>query len=405
VGPGGHACERTAGRIFTRAGADALTSSSGPAHSGGVKRALAALTLGAFLALVVDVLGSGRSAALLVPGAAFAILATAGFGWLTRARRPAVAAYGYVAVLLGLGFAAFGSAGASVGTTLLLVVLASQSVLLLPLPAAVVVVALIPLVHVGMPLTEGLRESLGLLTAVAFAAVVTKLLAREQQARGELAHAHRQLRTYALQAERLAAAQERNRVARDIHDGLGHALTVVQMQIKAARAVLDAEAAQADAVLAKAQQQAEQALREVRRSVAALRERQPSMPLPEALRALADEASAAGVPTELGVTGPARPLGVEAEESLFRAAQEGLTNVRKHAQATRARLMLDYSQPAAVRLEVHDDGGGVAADGHSGGTGGYGLLGLRERAAHLGGRMSLESAPGQGSTLRVEVPG
>jgi signal transduction histidine kinase len=381
-----------------------LTSLSDRAHSGGVQRALAVLTVGAFVVLAVNVLGSGRSAVLLVPSAAFLVLATVGFAWVTRAHRPIVA-YGYVALLFGLGVAGFGVAGPSTGSTLLLVVLASQSVLLLPTPAAVVVVVLIPLVHAGMPFTQGLQEILGLLTAVAFAAVVTKLLAREQQARRELAHAHNQLREYAVQAERLAAAQERNRVARDIHDGLGHVLTVVQMQIKAARAVLGTDAAQADAVLAKAQQQAEQALREVRRSVAALRERQPSAPLPDALRALTDEASAAGVRTELGVTGPARPLAAEAEESLFRAAQEGLTNVRKHAQATRAQVMLDYSQPAAVRLEISDDGAGVTTDGRPSGAGGFGLLGIRERAAQLGGRMSLESAPGQGSTLTVVVPG
>jgi signal transduction histidine kinase len=369
-----------------------------------VQRALAVLTVGAFFALAVDVLGSGRSAVVLVPGAAFLVLATAGFAWVTRAHRPLMA-YAYVALLFGLGVAAFGVAGPSTGSTLLLVVLASQSVLLLPTPAAVVVVALIPLVHVGMPFAQGLQEILGLLAAVAFAAVVTKLLVREQQARRELAHAHYQLQEYAVQAERLAAVQERNRVARDIHDGLGHVLTVVQMQIKAARAVLGTDAAQADAVLAKAQQQAEQALREVRRSVAALRERQPSAPLPEALRALTDEASAAGVRTELGVTGPARPLPAEAEESLFRAAQEGLTNVRKHAQATRAQVMLDYSQPAAVRLEISDDGAGVTTDGRPSGAGGFGLLGIGERAAQLGGRMSMESAPGQGSTLTVVVPG
>jgi signal transduction histidine kinase len=368
-----------------------------------VQRALGVLTVGAFLALVVDVLGAGRSAVLLLPGVAFVALATAGFAWVSRGSRPMVR-YGYIAVLLGLGLAAFEVAGPSVGSTLLLVVVASQSVLLLPAPAAVVVVALIPLVHVGMPFTQGLREILGLLTAVAFAAVVTGLLAREQQARRELAHAHGRLREYALQAERLAAAQERNRVARDIHDGLGDVLTVVQMQIKAARAVLGTDAEQADAVLAKAQEQSEQALREVRRSVAALRERQ-STPLPDALRVLADEASAAGVPTELGVTGPTRPLVAEAEESLFRAAQEGLTNIRKHAGATREQLMLDYSQPTAVRLEIQDDGAGVTADGEARGGGGFGLLGVRERAAQLGGRMSLESAPGHGSTLRVEVPG
>ncbi|HEX5997159.1 MAG TPA: sensor histidine kinase [Jiangellales bacterium] len=368
-----------------------------------MKRALAALTVGAFLTLVVDVVGSGRSAVSLVFGAAFLLLATVGFEWVCR-RRGRWPAYLYVIALLLLGFAVF-AVSASVGATLLLVVLASQSVLLLPLRAVVVVLAIVPLVHVPMSLRDGLREGLGLLAAVVFAAVVTKLLAREQQARGELAEAHGRLRAYAVQAERLAAAEERNRVARDIHDGLGHALTVVQMQIKAARAVLAADPARADAVLGKAQDQAEEALREVRRSVGALREPAPSVPLPDALRTLADETSASGIPTDLGVIGLARPLHGEAQESLFRAAQEGLTNVRKHAGATRAELKLDYSQPANVCLEVCDDGTGVAAA--DGGTAppGFGLLGIEERAAHLGGRMTLESTPGRGSTLRVEVPG
>ena len=356
-----------------------------------MKRALAALTVAAFLTLVVDVVGSDRSAVSLVPGAAFALLATAGYAWAAdRAGR--WPAYLHIALLLAVGYVVFVLSEASVGASLMLVV----------------VVLLVPFAHAGMSMSDGLREGLGLLGAAAFAAVVTTLLVREQEARAELARAHGHLREYAVQAERLATVQERNRVARDIHDGLGHALTVVQMQIKAARAVLETDPARADGVLAKAQVQAEEALAEVRRSVGALRERQPSVPLPAALRALADEVSAAGVPTGVEVTGTQRRLGDDAEESLFRAAQEGLTNVRKHAGATRAELMLDYTRPAAVRLEVRDDGAGVPAAGPPGNgaaAAGFGLVGVRERAAQAGGRMSLESAPGRGATLSVEVPG
>jgi signal transduction histidine kinase len=251
---------------------------------------------------------------------------------------------------------------------------------------------------------DGVREGVGLLAAAVFAAVVTKLLVQEQRARTELAETHGRLREYALQAERLAAAEERNRVARDIHDGLGHALTVVQMQIKAARAVLaadreKADPKKADTVLAKAQNQAEEALREVRRSVSALREPAAPVPLPEALKALAEETSAAGVPTTLDIAGTVRQLPEQAHETLFRAAQEGLTNVRKHARATRAGLALDYSRPASVRLVVSDDGVGSTGSGH-----GFGLLGIEERAAHAGGVAALESVPGKGSTLSVEVP-
>src|SRR5262245_19346528 len=114
-----------------------------------------------------------------------------------------------------------------------------------------------------------------------------------------------------------AGDSQRNRVARDIHDRLGHSLTVAPMQVKAARAVLGKDPAQADAVLAKAQEQAEQALAEVRRSVAALRDPRPAVPLQEALRALAAETSAAGVPTSLDISGSARPLAAAAEESLY----------------------------------------------------------------------------------------
>jgi signal transduction histidine kinase len=189
-------------------------------------------------------------------------------------------------------------------------------------------------------------------------------------------------------------------VARDIHDGLGHHLTVVQMQVQAARAVLAADPARADAVLAKAQQQATEALAEVRRSVATLREPRTSLPLPTALEGLVAETSAAGVPTEFRVEGTARELSVESAESLFRAAQEGLTNVRKHADATSARLLLQFGADT-VCLAVSDDGRGLPQTGPPG----FGLLGLRERATRLGGRLDVVPAAGGGTTLRMELPG
>jgi len=233
--------------------------------------------------------------------------------------------------------------------------------------------------------------------------VLAELLVREQRARDQLAQAHARLRGYAAQAEQLATTQERNRLARDIHDGLGHHLTVVQMQLQAARAVLGSDVARTEELLAKAQGQAEAALAEVRRSVSALRDPGAARPLRDGLRGLTEEASAAGVPAELEIAGPARPLPAEAEEALFRAAQEGLTNVRKHARASRASVVLDYRDPAAVAVEVRDDG--VGTEPGAGPPLGFGLLGAQERAARLGGRLRVDSAPGRGLTLRVEVPG
>ncbi|MEV4413628.1 sensor histidine kinase [Catellatospora sp. NPDC049609] len=366
-----------------------------------MERALDLLTLAAYLTLLAGTAAAHHAVAAIGLGAVYVVGATAGFAWVRRRDRRGLS-IGFVAAQLVLGYATFVASGAMVGAILLLLVLVSQSVLLLPPAGALTVAGLVPFVHTGMEWRAGLREGLGMLAAAAFAAVLTHLIVREQRARRELAAAHDRLRAYALQAERLAAVQERNRVARDIHDGLGHSLTVVQMQVKAARAVLATDPAKADAVLAKAQHQAEEALAEVRRSVGAMREPRPSVPLPEALRVLVEETSAAGVPTSLDVSGQARPLVADAEESLYRAAQEGLTNVRKHARATRAALVLDYTGPAAVRLEVRDDGTGL-----SGGPdpAGFGLVGVRERAAHAGGRMSIESVPGSGATLSVEVPG
>jgi signal transduction histidine kinase len=363
-----------------------------------VKRALAVLTVGAFLTLVIGVVGSGGPVAAVLLGAAYTVQGTAGFWWVHRRGRLGWSA-AYVGVQLVLALVIF-ALDTGVATTLFLVVLVSQCVLLLPRPATIVVIVLIPFVHAPMPAQEALREGVGLFAALVFAAVITELLQREQQIRRELAEAHEQLRGYAAQAERLATAQERNRVARDIHDGLGHSLTVVQMQVKAARAVLPADPDKADAVLAKAQQQSEEALDAVRRSVRALRGPRATGPLPEALTALAEEASTAGLPTRFSQSGTARPLPDETREALYRAAQEGLTNVRKHAEATRADLLLDYGE-AAVRVEVRDDGGGTGG----GESPGFGLVGLRERAAHLGGRLHFDSAAGKGSTLTMEVPG
>ncbi|MGW5720187.1 sensor histidine kinase [Amycolatopsis sp. NPDC003865] len=360
-----------------------------------MNRALGVLTCGAFLSIVLGVLGSGEPVLSLVLGAVFAVFATAGFGWV-RARGRTTWAAAYVGVQLPLAFVTF-TINAGVGTTLFLVVLVSQCVLLrLPLPVVALVIAVVPLVHLGMSLGEGLREGLGTLVSVLFAAVITELLVREQRSRGELAEAHEKLRGYATQAERLATAQERNRVARDIHDGLGHSLTVVQMQVKAARAVLPTDPGKADEVLAKAQEQAENALAEVRRSVKALREPRPA-PLPDALRTLVSEA---GVPAELTVSGAERPLPDEHREALFRAAQEGLTNVRKHAAAGHVDLVLDYAD-ASVRVSVRDDG--VGTDGAE--PAGFGLVGLRERAEQLGGKLAFTSTAGEGSALSMEVPG
>ena len=142
----------------------------------------------------------------------------------------------------------------------------------------------------------------------------------------------------------------------------------------------------------------------MRRSVATLRAvPTDSRPLPEAVAVLADESRVAGIATTLAVLGTPRRLAPQAELTLYRAAQEGLTNLRKHAHASRADLTLDYRDDATVRLMVRDNGVGLA--GVDTADGGFGLLGVRERVQLLGGQARVRAAAGQGFTLDVEVPG
>jgi signal transduction histidine kinase len=247
--------------------------------------------------------------------------------------------------------------------------------------------------------------------ALVFILLFSELVVRERLARAKLDEAHRRLSEYAVQVEDLATLEERNRLAREIHDNLGHYLTVINVHLEAARTLLDNQPALAlDATFAslstsldRAQSLTREGLAEVRRSVAALRASPvEGRSLPEALAVVVDECSRAGVPTELAVTGDFRDLSPPARLALFRTAQEGLTNVRKHARATRAEVTLDYANAAVVRLAVRDDG--VGSDAKRAGAG-FGLLGVRERVQLLGGQVQVRTAPGQGFSLEVEVPG
>lgn len=249
------------------------------------------------------------------------------------------------------------------------------------------------------------------LFAVLFTIVFTLLAVSSERSRSdvqrlasELGEANLKLREYAVQAEELAATRERNRLAREIHDSLGHYLTVVHVQLEAARALSDRDPGRARDALAKAQSLTQEGLQEIRRSVSALRASPlDHQSLVEALRQLADESTAAGLAAEVEVLGAPRSLSPQAELALYRAGQEGLTNARKHAQARHARLSLDYGPVPGVRLTVSDDG--VGASPAATAAGGFGLLGLRERVQLLGGTMTTRTAPGNGFTLEVEVPG
>lgn len=237
------------------------------------------------------------------------------------------------------------------------------------------------------------------LSAIVFVAVFTQVAVSEQKARLELAAVHQKLREYAAQIEELAVVQERNRLAREIHDGLGHYLTAINIQLKAAQAMRSQDEQLAGEAVDNAQTLTQEALADVRRSISALRaDPTTNQPLSETLTRLLADTRAAGIAAEFTVSGEPRPLPAQLEFTLYRAAQEGLTNVRKHAQAGRVELTLAYA-PHQVLLTLSDDGVGARQAG-----GGFGLLGLGERVQLVGGTLQVTTAPGAGFKLMVTLP-
>lgn len=212
------------------------------------------------------------------------------------------------------------------------------------------------------------------------------------------------------QARRSGELGERKRLAHEIHDTLTQGFASIVMNLEAAEGSLERDPASARRHLGEARRTARENLAEARRIVRALQpEALEEAPLPEALRRLAEKWSERSSATaSVTVTGAPRPLSPEAEVTLLRAAQEALTNIRKHARASRAVLTLSYMEDR-VALDIRDDGVGIDPDGmhavlDEGRASGFGLKAMRERAERSGGALLVESEPGRGTTLVVELP-
>lgn len=206
---------------------------------------------------------------------------------------------------------------------------------------------------------------------------------------------------------RTAVAEERARIAREMHDVVAHSLSVMVVQAEAAEAMLDVEPERARRPLAAVQDTGRGALTELRRMLGALRETAgdgdaPLTPQPglAGLGDLVDHVRAAGLPVELRVEGAARPLPSGVDLSAYRIVQEGLTNALKHAGPARAEVLVRYGD-RDLELEVSDDGRG--RDDASNG-GGHGLVGMRERVALYGGELDAGPRPGGGFGLRARLP-
>jgi signal transduction histidine kinase len=201
-----------------------------------------------------------------------------------------------------------------------------------------------------------------------------------------------------------AIADERARIARELHDVVAHAISVIVLQARGGRRMLDEDTAQTRAALDAIERAGEQALGEMRRLLGMLRladERATLDPQPGLgrLAELAAEVTAAGLPVEVHVEGDAVELPPGVDVSAYRIVQEALTNTLKHAGPAHATVVLRYV-PDGLELEIADDGAGAGGGGGSG----QGLVGIRERVGVYGGELEAGADPAGGFRLRARLP-
>jgi two-component system, NarL family, sensor kinase len=215
------------------------------------------------------------------------------------------------------------------------------------------------------------------------------------------------------QATAMARVEERNRLAREVHDTLAQELAGIALQLEAADALLDSAPDRARVRVRQALERTRESLAEARRSVLDLRagplERQTLAAALETLgRRFADET---GIAVTISAEPAAQRLPARAEEALYRIAQEALTNVRRHAQASAVQIELRVEDERAV-LTISDDGRGFGVEATDTGPStapaphgqGFGLIGMQERAHLLDGTMRVSSCPDEGVQVEVSVP-
>ena len=221
----------------------------------------------------------------------------------------------------------------------------------------------------------------------------------------ELELSHRQLQDYAAQVAELATVEERNRLAREIHDSLGHYMTVINVQLEKAIAFRDRNPAEADQAVKDAKHLASEALKEVRKSVGTLRTSPEKFSLTESLDTLVKHMENDRLTIDLEIEGDENDFSRQSLVTLYRAAQEGLTNIQKHAHATHVTIRIKLEDQEAS-LSITDNGQGFdpttlneqQMESH------YGLQGIKERLELIRGSFTVESAPNEGTSLLVTVP-
>ena len=256
---------------------------------------------------------------------------------------------------------------------------------------------------------DGLMISILYAGAYYFFATFAKSMSDSQKAEvesqrllNELQAAHQQLQDYAGQVEELTIVEERNRMAREMHDTVGHRLTVSAVQLEAAQRLIAKDPGRAEQMVGTVRGQIGEALDELRQTVAALRAPvEEDLCLDVSLQRLAEQfRQATGLAVELEIPAEPPELPPQHRRALYRAAQESLTNVQRHANASNVWMQLQR-QDEAIVLVVSDDGVGIPPKQE---VAGFGLKGLQERAAQLGGDFHLAPRPGGGTQATFYIP-
>jgi signal transduction histidine kinase len=253
----------------------------------------------------------------------------------------------------------------------------------------------------GVAIATGLA-AFGIAFTVVYGGYVVRIIEQSAERADlitQLEATRAELAEVSMQAGALA---ERQRLASEIHDTLAQGFSSILMLIQAAEAQLELSPATARGQLDLAAQTARDNLAEARNLVSGLASAQlQSGTLTDALRRIAERSAAElGIDASFEIAGPDRALPAATEVVLLRTGQEALANVRKHASARTVAVRLCYAA-GLVRLEVTDDGVGFEP---SSVNGGYGLRGMRGRVAEAGGTVTVRSAPGEGTSVLVEVP-
>jgi signal transduction histidine kinase len=250
------------------------------------------------------------------------------------------------------------------------------------------------------------------LAPYAVAVVLSLAIVRQERARqriqalyDQLRVAHDELQVLHAEVRSATVAEERNRLAREIHDSLAHYLTVANVQLEAAEKLGAQRAIDALEHTRRARRLILDCLQDVRRSVAALRAvTVEELALEPSLRRLvSDFAESTGLLVQLDVALDSSVLSPELSQALYRAVQEGLTNVQRHAHANHVTVTVSESDEA-ISLTVDDDGAAQNGRSEPRKTSGYGLIGLHERVALLNGHLAFGPSPRGGSCLRITLP-